>query len=75
MKQKEKIKRWSRKILPQGNSLCVSIPADLVKEWGLALSDEIVVYQLPQALLLVPLTTLLKHGEVKVLRPLQEALS
>lgn len=75
MKTPATIKRWSRKILPQGNSLCVGIPFDLVKEWDLQQSEEMVMYQLDRALVIVPLRTLLKHGEVKVLRPLQEALT
>lgn len=75
MKPKPEIKRWSRRILPQGHSLCVSIPHDLVKEWDLTLGQEMVVYQLDRALLVVPLQTLLKHGEVKLLKPVQEALT
>lgn len=75
MKHKPEIKRWSRRIIPQGHSLCVGIPSDLVKAWDLTLGQEMVVYQLHEALVVVPLQTLLKKGELKIIKPLQEALT
>jgi antitoxin component of MazEF toxin-antitoxin module len=74
MKTPDVINRWSRKATRHGNSLFVSLPVDLTKEWSVSEGDNLIVYQLDRALVVIPLSRLLEEGEPELLKPLAKAL-
>ena len=74
MKHKVAVNRWSRRITKSHKSLTVTIPHDVVKQWEVREGQEVVVYQLDGALLVIPLERLLTLGEPALLRPLTKIL-
>lgn len=67
---KQAIKRWGRTVQKHGHSLYVSLPHDLVKLWNLEPGQEMIVYQLNHLLVAVPMDSLLRQGEPKILQQL-----
>ena len=69
MKHKIAINRWSRTLTKSGSSHNVTIPVDVVKQWELQTGEELVMYQLDGALLILPLERVLQIGEPALLKP------
>lgn len=75
MKHQVAVKRWSRRLSRHGNSLYVSLPADLIKQWEIGEGEELVAYQLPEAILVVPFSQVLRKGEPAILKTLTRTLA
>lgn len=71
-------RRRDSKVRKVGTSLVTTIPAEYVHNLNLKPNDQLVVYQIREALLVVPLAWVLKIGEptlVKMLEALAETSS
>lgn len=74
MKHQIAIKRHSRRTYQNGNGQVMTLPSDLMKQWGITKGTEMVCYQLAGMLLVVPLQYVMEIGEPKLLRSLQKQL-
>ena len=74
MRSKKDAVRWSRKAIRVGHSLAVTLPYDLAQAWGVTPGQELVMYQIDQALVVLPLQQVLKRGLPRLVESLQTQL-
>ena len=75
MKEQVTIKRWSRRLLPTGGSAKMTIPYDIMQVWGIGNRGELIIYQINDALLVVPLNQVMERGEPHLLKAITNHLN
>ena len=62
------LNRRTSKLRKVGNSPGLTIPAQILRDWGTKLGDQLVLYQLDGLLVVVPLAHLAQIGEPRLIR-------
>ena len=75
MKHRIAINRWIRTLTLAGQSLNVTIPSDLLKQWGAKQGEKMAVYEVDGVLLVLPLEKLTQVGELEFLAPFKAMLN